>query len=592
MFQVLGQEGFTLHRSLCDIKDLSNERDLDPKKFISFGMNELIAEMLSCSSGNLSLISFFDANLPCINSKSSGGDKDNDVVKDVAAAEPKKDNKCMVGVFESASDEMGGAQSMVNSLDKTATADDILLAILQCGSNNISRNPRDFASYWCMYTLFSFVLKSEKSEETLSNNMDAKPSIVNYARQSLLQCLTISNQAISTGMTRFVDYESSSGIDHAAGQSFTVLQCLANDCARDQRWVDAESVCRALVICCEQHLPLYHPITLTSLLDLSVSSSMIGNQSFADRILNRTAERLSKYLFEMERLYTSHLSKARSVYKPGHTLFTVEHGRDAIFELHAFASLFQRQLNREMVALVGADNEVVIANRCFVADTLSVLANCTASAHFFLGTLSDGSDDCGSQYWRMAYRHYELCYTSLTATKQLDDPFVVRSLFGATRCLREFGQTENALKLLSFVVSFKCDVEGRSNSDTSDGPPAIALEESKADADGTTTTRCSRTPRFLPVSTMSPIGSDANFIPKSMSLALCLWFMSILSVDEKRDEEGREQAFGYLHAASVLIEASIHNACDVCDDATRAMCIRFLSMIENEAEQISEPLYE
>jgi hypothetical protein len=291
----------------------------------------------------------------------------------------------------------------------------------------------------------------------------------------------------------------------------------------------------------------------------------------------------------METLYTSHLSKARSSNKPGQTLFRIEHGRDAIMELHAFAALFQRQLDRDMVSVVGADNEIVLANQCFVADTLSVLANCTSAAYFFLGSTSEESDVNGRQYWSMAYRYYERCYNNLAVTKNFDDPFLLRPLFGVARCLREFGETENALKLLSIVVSFRRNIDEKSNSDWS---RTDTLEESQGGDDKIAKNHPNPAPRFLPVSTISNIGTEVELIPKSMLSALCLWLMSILSVDQKGDEEGRERAFGYLHAASVLLQDSLHKTSDICDDAARAMCIRFLSMIEDEAELISEPMYE
>lgn len=589
-----------MHRSLRDTDNFLDRRDLLLNTSISFDVNGLIAEMITHCSGKVHLPSFFYTTQINGGDKNTGEEKEGDTTstqEDGMSANAKVEDTTSIDVSDRACDSFihneshDGTLSVVDKLCNTATTSDILLAIFQCGSNSISQNPRDFAAYWCMYSLFSYVLELE-SEQTLSNITDEKPLLLEYARRSLLQCLTISNQVVSTGMTGWFEYAPCTEIDLFTGQPFTTLQHLAYDCARDQRWLDAESICRALVICCEQHLPLHHPTTLTSLIDLSVSSSMTGNQAFADRMLGRAAERLSKYLFEMENLYTSHLSKARSGNKQGQTLFRIEHGRDAIFELHAFASLFDIHLKRKMVSLIGMDNEVVLANHCFVADTLSVLANCTAAAQFFLGSTSDESDDCSRQYWSMAYRYYELCYTCSTATKPLDDPFVIRSLFGLARCLREFGETENALKILSVCVSFNGMVEGKPNSEKSDSQPTAAVEDSKVEDDGVTNMHSALNPRFLPLSTSSNMGTGTNRISKSMSTALCLWLMSILSVDQKPDEEGRERAFGYLHAASVLLQGSLHTASDVSDDATRAICIRFLSMIEDEAEQISEPMYE
>jgi hypothetical protein len=73
----------------------------------------------------------------------------------------------------------------------------------------------------------------------------------------------------------------------------------------------------SLVVRCQQYLPLYHPITLPSLLDLAIAASMVGKTAFAERAVLRADERLSAYLSEMEHNYLFRVSMGRSVGKLG-----------------------------------------------------------------------------------------------------------------------------------------------------------------------------------------------------------------------------------------------------------------------------------
>jgi tetratricopeptide (TPR) repeat protein len=616
VFDVLGQEGYSLHRELRDIDYATSKREIEPMTGVSFDMKELIAETLSQSSSKFNFHSFF-------NDKSFDNEK-------VANAERKEESKDFEPLYSVVQEDSTNGQELNDSVIKeaanfAASSDDrnfndiiqsetrsilleklmkdtnysingreVYLAILQYGSNEASRSPRDVATYFCLYALFSFVLnlKSDETISAISCGVEVRMDlVVEYARQCLLQCLTISNQAVSVGMTGWLEYGELRHFEQFAALPYTILRHLAYDFARRNRWADAECLCLALVVRCEEHLPLHHPTTLTSLFDLAISSSMMGNQSFANRTLYRAAERLSRYLQDIENSYIAHLAKAMPDSKQTEAMFRIDHGRDDIFKLHAFASLFQRQLNRDMALLIGAGNEVMLTNHCFVADTLAVLANCISAAKFFLGSVSDRTDDCGLVYWKLAYQHYEHCYRGLVTTKSLDDPSVSRSLYGIARCLREIGETDKALKMLSLLVSFAGNRARDQSINLSERAVTLSIDNAPIEEDKSKQLS-TLAPRFLPISAQLKTRVDKSHLYSLMSSALCLWLMAILTVDHKRTEEGRERAFGYLHAASISLQDSLHNASDIDDQVTRAMCIRFLAMIENEAEQISEPMYE
>lgn len=174
---------------------------------------------------------------------------------------------------------------------------------------------------------------------------------------------------------------------------------------------------------------------------------MVEKTAFAERAVLRAAERSSAYLSEMEHKYLFHLTMCRSVGKLGDTVFLLN-GRDAIFMLHAFVSIFQSQLGRDIATLVSSENEIILTNHCFMADALSVLANCTAAAWCLLGSAPGSTHNNGATYWQLAFAHYQRAFDGFSRSKGLDDPSVARAAYGLARCLREFGETDKALQFL------------------------------------------------------------------------------------------------------------------------------------------------
>lgn len=235
-----------------------------------------------------------------------------------------------------------------------------------------------------------------------------------------------------------------------------------------------------------------------------------------------------------------------------------------------------------MKLLVDGNNEILLTNHCFLADSLSVLANCIATATSMLGSSTDASTRRAEHFWRLAFAHYQRAFDGFAKTKGLADPSATRAAYGIARCLREFGESEKALELLSIVVSF-------SKSAPEDETKEVAATEKEKDESKEPAARV-----FLPeaLRRRSSTVSSKTLVSKDTSAALCLWLMAILSLDQAPNEEGRERAFSFLHAASVSLQTALNKVTDADDEETKGMCVEFLSMIEDEAQQISEPLYE
>lgn len=466
-------------------------------------------------------------------------------------------------------------KSMLDTMKKEKgdlQSGDVFLSILEHGSLAGKEKPRDVGTFYCLYLLFSFVSIAEDdcNVSKLGFGIETIKDVSAYAQRCLMRCLVISNQATSTGMTGWLEYGRSSPFDRLTDRPFVLLQRLAYDLGQSNEWDEAEGVLATLVMHSEQHLPLYHPVVLTALLDLAIVSSHLDRVTLAERLISRVAGRLSKYLLEMENCFLEYLAKCRATGKPGDTVFRIEHGRNALFMLDSFVALFERQMERDIDKLVGHNHEILLINRCLLADSLLVLANCVAASKTVLGGNYDTERSLRS--WKRAFSHYECAFQGYIATKGIADPGTARAAYGLARCLREFGETNKALEILSLVVSCTAKQSPpRQEEKTAEPPPS------------SDSTLCFLPPSFYQEAKKSRIGMINN-----TSSAMCLWLMATLSLD-RSPEEGRDQAFSYLHAASVSLQALL--ADNTIDETTKATCIHFLSMIEEEAMQIAEPVY-
>jgi hypothetical protein len=460
---------------------------------------------------------------------------------------------------------------------------EIVLSMLEQGAKAASDNPRDVATFYCLYTIFRFLLRREQDERLscLGFGVKGAQELIEYSQKCLLRCLDILDQAISTGMVGWLEYGDSTQLDRSAERPLEVLRLHAYDLCRRGLWNDAECVLVALVLRCEQRLPLYHPTTLSSMLDLSVALAKNGKHGISENTLTRVAGRLSSFLCEMESGYFSHLRACRPGVKRGDTYFQIESGRECISMLESFCSVFRGNLVKGIPTLLGHDDEVYLFNHALLGDALSVLANCLSAARCVLGTTCpDGAGD-GTHYWRLAFAHYQRAFKGFLLTKGLDDAFVYRTAFGIARCLREFSETEKALELLKLVVSAQEERPRDAETDSVDGS-TNRDKSGKENVDGSS---------FLPHALLlrSNLLSGASQAGKHVSSALCLWLMAILSVDCSPNESGREAAFSYLHAASVSLQTALRKISSD-DESTRVACIHFLGIIEQEASLITEPI--
>ena len=133
-------------------------------------------------------------------------------------------------------------------------------------------------------------------------------------------------------------------------------------------WEQATSLLWLLVLQCEQHLPLYHPITLVSMLDLAAALLQIRKDVCASQIVHRANRRLAMYLVEQEEAC---LRKERSRVE-----YHVSITEDRVAMLKAFTVTLRRRKRQSMNAILPQGHPVRSMYDCFLGDTISVLANC------------------------------------------------------------------------------------------------------------------------------------------------------------------------------------------------------------------------
>jgi tetratricopeptide (TPR) repeat protein len=182
---------------------------------------------------------------------------------------------------------------------------------------------------------------------------------------------------------------------------------------------------------------------------------------------------------------------------------------------------------------------------------------------------------CAAEYWRKALIHYRYALKGFTRKVILHDPNVAAVAYGAARCLRELGRTEEALQVLSKIVDISEQAIAAESIATKSTPRNIASD------------RDQRKSSFLPQRCFrrrKPAQSKSQGC-KRMSSALCFWLMAALTAEINPDERGRDRALSLLCSASKSLQAGLVDIPER-DSSTKAAYIEFLHTIEEEAKSL------
>lgn len=470
----------------------------------------------------------------------------------------------------------------LQSMDEAPTPESIILAILECATSAASENPRDLASFFCLHMLFiSFLRDAKISSPKTKDGPIKEAELFEYSRRCLLRCFMLCCQATSLGMTGWLEYGENDPIVRLEEGPANMLNLIADSFAQELKWREAQTVLQSLFLKYERELPSYHPLRIESIFNLASVAFVNGNASFAAKLISKATDAVSRRLVELESSILSFTQSYSSSNPRNMPLFRAEGLGSALVALGWYVSYLQ-EVTETMVSTHHYNSSgVIFMQQSLVADGFAVLANCKAAVRAKLGSRSSGETVSGRYYWKLALTYYHKAFKGLSASKGFEDHHVCGAAFGMARCLRELGEHQKALELLSTVVA------ALETTPASPIASKAAIQPLSLQHFGGEKKRDPFLSQVLRLQSRAQGGEPQ--IQHHVTVALCLWQMSVLSVDGSPDEKGRTRAFGLLHAASVSMQLALRELSDT-DGMIQTTCIDILGKIENEAKKISKPL--
>ena len=360
---------------------------------------------------------------------------------------------------------------------------DLLISI---ACMDIESSPQDLSLYICLQLIYERKYYCTQLSED-------KERVIKILRTSL----DIINQASAVGMFGWIDYGESQALDRTMERPFQSLSDIGNFHALHKDWNSAIEVFQSLVLRCEQHLPLYHPITINAILDLGASCCFDGDHKQAAMCAQKAADRLGIYLKEQKQLCESNTNPMSSKY---------------LSMLIAFVSQMKSYSKRKMMSLLSSNHPMKLLYHCFLADSLSVLAMCQRNDTKLMETSSSGLDNV-KDIWRNAADHYKFALKGWVKNYGIHHPNVPSTTCSFARCLHELGLRNDALRVLSSIVN----------------------------------------------SRHSLTATDFRLLYHK-SVAICTWHMAAYTVENRPTEEGRMRAIEILELGAERLQNELSGA--------------------------------
>ena len=517
MYNILGEEGYKLHKDLIDASSDACEKGLPPID---------------------QLVDYHDSNsLPSPNVTS----KQSNPLLFCECAERNR-----TGSYNDSFDSYI-SEIMVRLNKKEITkseANKIVNLLIENANDNIKMCPRDISLHLCLQTILKvrYMLNGDDSD------LDQILTVLDRS-------LELANQAGALGMVGWYEHESSTTLDRMLERSLDILGNMAAFFGSIGDWDAATSLLWSLLLRCEQQIPLYHPITLCCMLDLATALLEIDQSDTAHRVVHRANQRLSMYLVEQEEMCIK-VSKSNEN-DDENIQFQKSMAQDSLFMLQAFTVKMKRLERRLMLTNLADNHPMRIMFHCFLGDTLCVLANCTDSEHVGLKSgkgvenkLNLNSSDSSTKItdkqhnlWALAGEYYRLALTGWVKIHGIRHPNVPATSCGLARCLRELGRREEAIVILSSAVGtwrgtsplkqHPFDNDFKTNSTGKIGQPSLfSYSTSK------------------PKNEQQRKNSSTLDLAVEEGLAMCLWWMAVYFVECSPSERGRIRALSLLQASS------------------------------------------
>ena len=492
-----------------------------------------------------------------------------------------------------------------------------ILAVFNAGVEDAMSNPRDLASFCCLYLLATRIRETRYAEPTDDGRVQAKSIIDEYdlstvSEKFLLRSLAIGNQATSVGMVGWLEYGSSNPLDRTASILCDVQHKMACFMAEQNDWSKAIGVLSALVLRCRRQLSPFHPKTLCAMLDLAGAFGEIGDERSASLVLRRVQDAVKSFLSAFENLQFCHSSQNIDSDSHFHKVVVNDDCIDSIHVLRQFAVGFQRELCRDFLDCLGRGHPTALWSHSLTADSLSVLSNCLRMKEDGPEqTVDVNHDDIrGSAYYSaLAYRHYKISFSGWTKKEGLSGLNAASAALSLSRHLREMDKLSQAMKILEAVAScFEKEVDALIKHERTPGKSDNARNTGvvTTQAGGSLESRTrSEVVHFLPLTASNRVPSllsksrraripvpsiGASFQREQLSVA-CLWMMAVLTMEQSGDDErGRYRALSLLHTASSSMKRVLQD--EGLDDDTRTVCLDIYRCIDDEARLLFEPVNE
>lgn len=313
---------------------------------------------------------------------------------------------------------------------------DLIDLLLEAACNSIDENPNDTALYNCIHEIYSRRYRLSRSTVDHDN-----------AVKALETSLEITDHANLVGMTGWLGYGKSNVLDRVLERPYFTLFNLAAFYAMNKDWKTSVSVLRSLLLRCEQHLPLYHPITIVTLLDLSAGLSMVDNHKSGQNYRKRAWSRLTLYLREQQEACLHIHSMHRCAESEPFEYYKLV-GLDHFSMLTSFCGYMRSLLRRKLLRAIPEDHPIAVLNAVFVADSLLVLANC-----FKNSDINAFNKEQHQKLYAIAAEDFRNILNRSVLSKGSFHPSTISISCGLANCLVGLDKTTEALNLLSSIIS-------------------------------------------------------------------------------------------------------------------------------------------
>ena len=392
------------------------------------------------------------------------------------------------------------------------SSEDVINAMLFSGQEFLAKDESEVFSYICLHEGFS--VKSS----LFGSDKDMK-----LAEQIILQGISVVDGVSVGGTTTRVH---NCLVDVGLRNSERALEMLASLAVFEgthRDWGRASDTLQSAVLRCENSLPLYHPVTIASIIDLAAAHLNSGCEDLALSCITRANRRIGFYLREQEDAYLLLQRESSVLSSPFafHRQHTNGVGIAHLSMLKAYVATLLRMERRKMARLCGPKHPMSFLFHCYLGDALAVLANCIglskseslSSTQICLccgnkeDAVSPNLTNSTRDIWELAGSHYRTALQGWIRSKGPFNDNISATACSLARCLRECGRRNEAIKVLALVAR-------------------------KAEQ-------------------VSPQSGRA----KNESGPMCLWSMAVFSAEESTTEvEGRKRAGDILGATAKLIE--------------------------------------